>query len=224
MLRKACLLLLVIQITGCADLKWGDKWEINEVTEWQSSKENPIHDKNKTTRNNKKDYGDQLIENSVRRAIIEKKHNRLSVYHHSLCNNIPMEVSVYKTHGTQMITLFFLPLFIFKDKPQDFLRVHLEYPNARTMCANATKDMYDISINGIPTDNFVVRPGGLYQKETGINHCYIDIAAITEERDQVEIDFDEKIFECNPPKLVLEEKSFFCIKATKFGGSGYCGN
>ena len=221
-IRRVAFLLLLVFTSGCLDLKWGSDWEVRKTEEWKNAKKDSTKGKFKSTNS----YRVDLINDQVYRSIAAKQNKALSVYISSMCNSIPMKVRIFKNRGTQLSAFLYLPFFYYKNNPPDFLRIHINYPNSKTMCMNAAKDLFKVSVNRTPTDDFFIQPGGIYLPDnpTSNETCYIDIALITPEKDRVELKIDEKVFGCKAVELDFERKSYFCIKATEFGGSGYCGD
>lgn len=223
MIRQIVFFVLLVFITGCADFKWGKNWEAGKLEGWKDAKKEKFIDEYNASFKSELDR----LNYSMKQNIRDKINKSRSVYISTLCNDVRMDVKIAKTHGSQMSTFGYIPIFFSKAKPLKSLRIHIEYPGSKAMCLNASKHLFNISVNGSPTDNFIIQPGGVYSSDSlpeGDKRCLIEIVSIAPDDDRVEVNIDENVFGCKLGKLDFRKESYFCIKATEFGGSGYCGN
>lgn len=223
MIRRIVIIVLLVFMTGCTDFKRGINWEAGDLEGWKDAKKENFVDEYNASFKSELDR----INYSWKQSLRTKQNKTRSVYISTLCNDVRMEVVIAKDRGSYMSFLGYIPIMFSKSEPPKTLRIHIKYPESRAMCRNARKDLFKIYVNGVPTDDFIIQPGGVYKLDSiseGNKHCLIEIGAITSEKDRVEVNINENVFGCKLGKLDFREKSYFCIKATEFGGSGYCGN
>jgi len=146
-----------------------------------------------------------------------------SVLTQTQCHDSPLTLSINKYHGNTIIAPLFIPLFISTSPSQTKLKISMDAENIDKLCAQYKKDMFEIILNGNNIDDFNVTTGTFIPYGKLSNMCFINLNIPQDDNHIIQIRINKNFLNCDSNVLEIHESSYFCIKATKFGGSDYCG-
>jgi hypothetical protein len=139
-----------------------------------------------------------------------------SVLTQTQCYDNSLTLSINKYNENTVMALLFIPLSIRTSHSQTELQISIDAENIAELCSQYKNNMFEIILDGNNIDNFNVTTGKLS------NMCFINFNIPQADNHIIQIRINKEFLDCDPNVLEIHKSSYFCIKATKFGGSDYC--
>ncbi|MFJ3118257.1 hypothetical protein ACIPI6_17110 [Pseudomonas protegens] len=131
------------------------------------------------------------------------------------CGGSPLYVNV-ETHAShQLLSLFFIPLFSASDD-DGHVWIRASHPSLMA-CASPAQNPLLLKL-----DNRPIQAVG-FSRRSGEGLCIIDLGPRELQGEQLSIEVNQALLPCAVAPMTLKKDSFFCLRATKFGGSTPCG-